>query len=679
VRFRLFHPNAAAGLAAVATVCAVGAGTWPTPTGLLIAGDRVSAGRAPVVIETAGAGHAGPVVRLSFAGAQYVIPSDAVPYLGHGLDMSLFASDRARGSYGTGGMFVGGMRVSLAGARPAPAAARGRSRYTLTVHGIDAAGRPDHGDLIIVANVDDPKALGYGAISHFRSGVATFRVPAGTYWAVGGFNIGFASVGPAGPAAAGGAARMVVLPQFTVSAGKTITVDARKATSRVRLSTPRPATPQNEAIYVERISRGGQTLAISVQSFRSGLYINPVSRRPADGTLESSTAAQLFSPASAASPYQYNILIKNPPGTIPPQNFRVSAGALTTIHENFYASARTVGGIVAFGFLPSQPGSGLIAASQPALHVPGRDIMYFSTVGGSAEWYSRYWQCQPGFPAGAGQRGGLFRYRPGQVATEDWNVYPLHTAPNLNLLGAVPRGARIVSANRSGNRLTLAFMPFTDSVYRHLGTGYMPVENGTVSGTYQIRQNGTTIASGKAASFPQVIPGEFYHQVTLSPEPSVISFTLTARRTGAAYRLSSATQTTWTWRSAHESGATVPRYWYCSVAGNHNCAAQPLPMLRYAVHGLALNGTTAPGTQSLTVTVGHLQLAAAQKVTKVTVQVSVNGGKTWTSAAVTGSGGTYHARYTAPASSYVTLRVTATDAAGGRVSETITRAYATAS
>ena len=73
-----------------------------------------------------------------------------------------------------------------------------------------------------------------------------------------------------------------------------------------------------------------------------------------------------------------------------------------------------------------------------------------------------------------------------------------------------------------------------------------------------------------------------------------------------------------------------------------------------------------------------LQLAAAQTVTKVTVQASVNDGKTWTSAAVTGSAGTYHARYTAPGGRRVTLRVTAATAAGSQVSETITRAYATA-
>jgi hypothetical protein len=102
-------------------------------------------------------------------------------------------------------------------------------------------------------------------------------------------------------------------------------------------------------------------------------------------------------------------------------------------------------------------------------------------------------------------------------------------------------------------------------------------------------------------------------------------------------------------------------------------------MLGYAVGGLALNGTTKPGAQSLTVTVGHLQLAAAQKVTKVTVQASFDGGTTWTTAAVTGQGDSYHAHFTAPADRDVTLRVVAVNAARAEESETITSAYTTGS
>jgi Neuraminidase (sialidase) len=69
----------------------------------------------------------------------------------------------------------------------------------------------------------------------------------------------------------------------------------------------------------------------------------------------------------------------------------------------------------------------------------------------------------------------------------------------------------------------------------------------------------------------------------------------------------------------------------------------------------------------------------AAPVTRVTVQVSYDGGKTWQSATVTGSGGHYRAVYSAPADSYVMLRTAAADSASGRITETITRAYRTGS
>jgi hypothetical protein len=655
VRFRLYHPNAAAGLAAVATACAVGAGALPAS--------------------------AGPASLPSREAAVAVASATPAGTFGAALAKQ-FASDRARGRYGTDGMFAGGVRISLAGARPALAPRQDSPMHTLTVRGIDAAGQPANGGGVIVANVNHAEAFGEGfnALRAFRNGVATFRVPAGTYWAVGVFDAGAVTWGggPDDTARASGAARMVVLPQFAVPDDKTITVDARKAVSRLRLSTPLPATPQFAQINAERISHGGQTFLVSVtaQNSAGGFYVSPVSHKPVDGTLDSTTGAQLFSPASAATPYQYYVIVKSPSGTIAPQNFRVSARSLATVHENLYAGAPSTSSLVAFGHVPSEIGEPLIFVGLPALSSPGRDTVYLSAAGGSATWTSFYHQLRRG-PSG-GQSGTAVRYRPGQVTTENWNAYPLHTAPNVNLLGAANRPA-IVSANRSGDILTLNFTPFSDSVNGHLGTGYDPVSGGAVSGTYQIKQNGTTIASGSALNSPGTLPGEFYHRVTLSPRPAMISFTLTAKRTGAAFTLSTATKTTWTWRSAHESGATVPSWWYCSFARNHNCAAQALPILNYAVGGLALNGTTAPGAQSLAVTVGHLQLAPAQKITKVTVQASFNGGKTWTSAAVTGSGGRYHARFTAPARSYVTLRVTATSAIGAQVSETITRAYAIAS
>jgi hypothetical protein len=106
--------------------------------------------------------------------------------------------------------------------------------------------------------------------------------------------------------------------------------------------------------------------------------------------------------------------------------------------------------------------------------------------------------------------------------------------------------------------------------------------------------------------------------------------------------------------------------------------AAQIMTLRYQVAGMALNGSAPPGRQVLTITAGHLQLTKAARVTGASVQASFDGGKTWRPASVTAiGGGRFRATFTAPAGAYVTLRTTAHDAAGGSITETITRGYAT--
>jgi len=101
--------------------------------------------------------------------------------------------------------------------------------------------------------------------------------------------------------------------------------------------------------------------------------------------------------------------------------------------------------------------------------------------------------------------------------------------------------------------------------------------------------------------------------------------------------------------------------------------------LQYAIAGLALSGDTRPGRQVLHVRAGHLQLVKPIKVTRASVSVSVDGGKTWHPATITGQGGRYTATFTAPAGVEVSLRTRAADAAGGAITETITNAYRTSS
>jgi hypothetical protein len=84
-----------AGLAGLAPPTALAAGS-PTATATLITGDRVTVrtaadGRDTFEIQPAAAkGMARALVHLRLGGRDYEVPGTALPYLGRGLDLSLF-------------------------------------------------------------------------------------------------------------------------------------------------------------------------------------------------------------------------------------------------------------------------------------------------------------------------------------------------------------------------------------------------------------------------------------------------------------------------------------------------------------------------------------------------------------------------------------------------------------
>jgi hypothetical protein len=113
----------------------------------------------------------------------------------------------------------------------------------------------------------------------------------------------------------------------------------------------------------------------------------------------------------------------------------------------------------------------------------------------------------------------------------------------------------------------------------------------------------------------------------------------------------------------------------CTLGRTHSRAVQPLLTLRYRVAGMGLNGSASPGQQMVRLSIGHLQLTKATPITSVAVSASLDGGKTWHPARVTGSGTSYAAAFNAPGRAMVTLKTTATDAAGGSITQTIINAY----
>ena len=299
----------------------------------------------------------------------------------------------------------------------------------------------------------------------------------------------------------------------------------------------------------------------------------------------------------------------------------------------------------------------------------------------STIWTDQYFQQAALFANSGGQFDQGRTFTPGERVTENWGAFPLHVAPNVNLIGARnPDPFLLVSAARTGNKLGFYLTPFSENQPGYTGSGYLPIPHVKVSGRYEIDENGKMIASGDPAH-PETVNGEFGAVVTVSPRPSVIRLLLTAQRSGAGYPLSSASRTVWTWRSVHEAGSTVPAGWYCptsfrsAISFTRSCAAEPMMTLRYAIAGLSLDGSTTAGRQVLHVTAGHLPLAKATAVTSAAVSVSFDGGKTWHPATVTGHDGSYTATFTAPAGAKVSLRTSASDAAGGSITETLMNAY----
>lgn len=608
---------------------------------LLVDGTRLLARPAPgggsAVTVLPGAAPGG-LISLRLPGRTEEIPAEDLPYLGHGLDPSLFdlnaleraevggrlpvrvtftgarpqlpgvtitssgrataagyltaAGARAFGSVlrgeprpgtGTEPAIVGdGTDIALAGA-PVPPARPDLATHTLTVTAANLASEPDNGGTAWVFDGSDLAA--YTNLSTFRNGVAKFSVPAGRYWVMGEFD----SIKPASSIT-----RLDILPEVTVGADTTAHVAATAATSEVTMTTPRAAAPAAVTFTAAFRDQHGNSAGVDWFDAPGAIWVSPMSRKPAGGALQayaSEVAASSLRPG--VNPYVYNLDYADTPDVIPAQHYQVRPSSLATVTERYYRDSSSSGAWDNFGAFPEQ---GFVSWILRPLALPGTQVQYFST-GPQLIWNTTIYAraSASGFPSGGQQDDAWHVLSPGPQAM-DWNDYPLHPQPEVSAGG--PGGSLfplIPSAIRVGNTLTLTMRPFGDNQPGHLGS---PVATQTSS--YQIDQNGTPIAHGSA--------GNGIPPVTLSPKPSLISFTLNAARTGPAYRLSASSQTTWTWRSAPDPGATVPSSWYCSQSQSgqllRRCVVQPLLTLNYQVRGLTLSATAPAGRQLVRLHVG---------------------------------------------------------------------------
>jgi hypothetical protein len=714
---------------------------------LLLNGDRVVVDGASCDFELAGGGFSAAVTELRLAGRDYAIPDVALPFLGHGLDLSLFdvaalpggrtlplrisysgatprlpgvtitraaggvatgyltaagavtfgaalarqyAADHGSAGYGTDGLFAGGVWISAAGgaisgsaARPAgwaPASPR-FPMHTVTVRGVTAAGKADTGDLVFLYNAANNAIYGdpYEDPSAFYHGTAKFSVPAGPYWAL----AVFPTLNKKGIATS---LRTVVDPRIIIKGNATVTLRAGSATSELTFTAARPTRQVLSAVQLTVTDAKGDSGSfgfIGGPGFSE--WFSPTTQRLASGRLEEFVNAWLTgSPSGPAAPDTapdlYAGVFQNTSGLIGSQHFTMPAASLATVHAVYASDAAGTGGVALASISTAEllGGAGFIEVFVP-VSVPAV-VTEHLTAGAGVYWADQYYQSESDL--GGGQSGPIRSYAAGSVVAENWNVAPLHTPLDSNIPANGSPAAVVnlepLSATRVGRTLALNLTPFTDDTAGHTGTGFAQGifgDIGAISGSYLIDDNGKKVQSGKIS--PSVGFGPFNDDVTLPAAPSTVAFTLTAKRAGPLFPLSTAVTDTWTWRSGSTPVAKIPSNWFCAD-GSQACAVQPLLTFGYRVGHLAIDGSAPAGPDEVQVSVAHQALSPSPAaVTGVTVQYSVNDGATWQPAAVSGTGATRDAWLDAPPGSFVSLRVSATDAAGSALTETITRAFAT--
>jgi subtilisin family serine protease len=206
---------------------------------------------------------------------------------------------------------------------------------------------------------------------------------------------------------------------------------------------------------------------------------------------------------------------------------------------------------------------------------------------------------------------------------------------------AAPRGVADLVSTRTGDTLNLRVPEFVDS------DGHF-APYGATSAAVVLRRDGAVLA--EAADGMQ--------DVATTAKSAAYTLAMQTTRAGDEWTWATRTDTTWGFRSA-SSGT----------------AAKPLPLLQvdYATC-VDLSGKATRATHSVDLTLRQQDGPATPKGTRLTLQISANEGRTWTSAKVTGSG--THYRAVVPAGTgTVSLRVKATDGGGNTIDQTVIRAY----
>ncbi|HEY0001672.1 MAG TPA: S8 family serine peptidase, partial [Actinoplanes sp.] len=433
-------------------------------------------------------------------------------------------------------------------------------------------------------------------------------------------------------------ATMLAQPKLVVDGPVTVRLDARRA-KPVHLTVPRKdATSALVAVGAHWVADDYGAGAGIVSDTGDDIFVGQVGPHVRQagffGTVEAVFAkfdetAETF----LDSPFSYSLAYLSTGAFYNGFTKRVRASELATVKSRW---AREADG--ALGAKLNWPNLGpelaSITTSIPS-RLPAERTEWFSTEGAWSPWFEQLRQDDPEGPpeslsiAFSPDR----RYQAGRTYSEDWNRAVF--APAI--------GGDIDAALRIGNVIVAVVPLFGD------GVGNWG-DSRTETARSALYANGKLIGEQPSAYAEFEVPaGNAEYRLEQS-----------ATR-GAPFRLSTSVSSAWTFRSAATDAELV---------------RLPLSTVRFSPTVDANNVAAAGRDFVIPVTVERTTGSAAKPNRTLTVEYSIDDGRTWRPATVGGTGDERTVQVINPASGFVSLRANATDAAGNTAAVTVLRAYA---
>ncbi|WP_194926050.1 hypothetical protein [Catenulispora pinisilvae] len=502
------------------------------------------------------------------------------------------------------------------------------------------------------------------------NGIARVAVPAGHYSAT----TGFTTNDPTGFSAT---QRLVTQLDFTVTAGgvTTLTADERTAASQIAPATPKPSVGGLQYLIYGRTDSKGVTGNLVVENLGS-TYVAPTATAQI-GTFSYQLAAWIgTNPAGSSDLYTYALGFPAADHIDADQNYPVDTSKLTTTHNTIDTDAGDPVREGEYMIGPYSPEYGGLADTQ-VFPIPAHLTSYVSAPVGDISWTQQVMDALPSPNSGSpsallfGKLGGVYQ-GPGKEVWRTWGHGPITPQVGKFKDTAGPFSGPIqCNSCADGGTVDLGLVPIQDSnpdSYAQLlgwATAHLTVYR---DGTQVFSQDN---ASGTELTGQAQQPGTY----RLVYDQDLSQFPITQST-------STHTDITVPYTPASDPASTLPSGYVCAAQGTGTtpCSILPVLDLNYQLATDDTNTSHGPVT-ALDLTVGHESYGSAGSqaaATGATVSVSFDKGATWTAASVVPAGQNHFvALWKNGAAKGATpwLKVTATDALGGSISQTVDNAY----